>query len=65
MVGPTNHTDTEDGSRRTRDVAHTNILLLYVDQMRYDAMGCAGNPVIRTPALDQLAAEGANFTRAV
>lgn len=46
-------------------MAHTNILLLYVDQMRYDAMGCAGNPVIRTPALDQLAAEGANFTRAV
>ena len=46
-------------------MAHTNILLLYVDQMRYDAMGCAGNPVIRTPALDRLAGEGANFTRAV
>ncbi len=46
-------------------MAQTNILLLYVDQMRYDAMACAGNSVIRTPALDRLAAEGANFTRAV
>ena len=42
-----------------------NILLLFVDQMRYDAMGCAGNPVIRTPALDRLAREGMHFTHAV
>jgi len=41
-----------------------NILLLFVDQMRYDAMGCAGNAVIRTPALDRLAREGVNYTRA-
>jgi arylsulfatase len=39
-----------------------NILLLFVDQMRYDAMGCAGNPVIRTPGLDRLAREGVHFT---
>ena len=43
----------------------TNILLLFVDQMRYDAMGCAGHPVIRTPALDRLAREGVHFTHAV
>ena len=42
-----------------------NILLLFVDQMRYDAMGCAGNPVIKTPALDRLAREGTHFTHAV
>ena len=41
-----------------------NILLLFVDQMRYDAMGCAGNTVIRTPALDRLAREGMHFTHA-
>ncbi|OGG57017.1 MAG: hypothetical protein A3F84_12940 [Candidatus Handelsmanbacteria bacterium RIFCSPLOWO2_12_FULL_64_10] len=42
-----------------------NILLLFVDQMRYDAMGCAGNSVIQTPALDRLAREGMHFTHAV
>jgi len=40
-----------------------NILLLMVDQMRYDAMGCAGNPHIRTPALDRLARTGVRFSR--
>ncbi|HEX2184995.1 MAG TPA: sulfatase-like hydrolase/transferase, partial [Chloroflexota bacterium] len=30
-----------------------------------DAMGCAGNPVVRTPALDRLAREGLHFTHAV
>lgn len=46
-------------------MSQPNILLLFVDQMRYDAMGCAGNPVIRTPALDRLAREGMHFTHGV
>jgi len=29
-----------------------NILLLFTDQQRFDALGCAGNPRIRTPNLD-------------
>lgn len=41
-----------------------NFLIFITDQMRADHMGCAGNPVIRTPHLDALAAEGVNFTRA-
>ncbi|MEM9707363.1 MAG: sulfatase [Pseudomonadota bacterium] len=41
-----------------------NILMIYADQMRYDAMGCAGNPVIKTPQIDRLAAEGVQFTEA-
>ena len=40
-----------------------NILLLYADDWRYDSLGCAGNPVVKTPVLDQLAAEGVRFTR--
>ena len=40
-----------------------NILLLMTDQMRSDAMGCAGNPHIRTPALDRLAREGIRFSQ--
>lgn len=38
-----------------------NILLIYVDQHRWDALGANGNPYIHTPNLDQLAMEGANF----
>lgn len=41
-----------------------NVLLIYADQMRYDAMSCAGNPVIRTPQIDRLASEGVQFTEA-
>ena len=38
-----------------------NILLIYTDQQRWDAVGANGNPEIRTPHLDRLAAEGVNF----
>ncbi len=44
--------------------ARPNILFIYADQMRYDAMGCAGNPVIRTANIDRLSAEGVHFTEA-
>jgi arylsulfatase len=39
-----------------------NIIFLFSDQHRYDAMGCMGNPVIQTPSLDRLAARGVNLT---
>jgi arylsulfatase len=41
-----------------------NILLLFTDQQRFDTFRAAGNPVIRTPNLDRLAAEGTRFTSA-
>ena len=41
-----------------------NILLITTDQMRYDALGCNGGQVARTPVLDGLAAEGVRYTRA-
>ena len=41
-----------------------NIVLLMSDQHRGDAMSCEGHPVIRTPALDAIAAHGCRFTRA-
>ncbi len=40
-----------------------NILILYTDQQRWDALGANGNPDIRTPNLDRLASEGVNFPR--
>ncbi len=40
-----------------------NILFLFTDQQRPDALGLA-NPLIRTPAIDRIGREGAYFTEA-
>lgn len=40
-----------------------NILLIICDELRADALACAGNPVIRTPHIDRLAAAGARFSQ--
>ena len=42
-------------------VHRPNILILYTDQQRWDAVGVNGNPDIQTPNLDRLATEGVNF----
>ena len=44
--------------------ARPNILFLFTDQHRADALGCAGHPVVRTPHLDRLASEGVRFSGA-
>ncbi len=41
-----------------------NILLIHSDQHRFDCVGVNGHPLLRTPHLDRLAAEGMNFTHA-
>jgi len=41
-----------------------NILFVFADQMRFCAMGCMGNPTVRTPNLDRLASQGVLFTHA-
>jgi arylsulfatase len=41
-----------------------NILFIMVDEMRWNALGCAGNPIARTPSLDRLAREGTRFATA-
>ena len=40
-----------------------NILLITADQWRGDTIGYAGHPVVKTPHLDRLAAEGVAFLR--
>jgi arylsulfatase len=44
--------------------APPNILFLMADQFRFDGLGRNGNPLVRTPHLDRLAAESANFANA-
>ncbi|MBR4961733.1 MAG: sulfatase-like hydrolase/transferase [Clostridia bacterium] len=41
-----------------------NILHIFADQLRFDAICANGNPVIRTPNLDRLSAMGVNYQRA-
>lgn len=41
-----------------------NLLLLLSDDQRADAMGCAPNAAIKTPALDRLASQGVRFRNA-
>ncbi len=40
-----------------------NVLVLTCDQLRYDALGCTGNPVARTPNLDLLSSRSVCFDR--
>jgi len=45
----------------TASAKRPNLLFLLTDDQRWDAMGCADNPIIRTPNMDALAAEGIRF----
>jgi len=40
------------------------ILFITTDQQRYDALGCNGGRIARTPVVDRLAATGINYGRA-
>ena len=39
-----------------------NIVLMYVDNLGYGDLGCYGHPEVKTPRIDQLAAEGVRCT---
>lgn len=41
-----------------------NIVLIVADDHGREAVGCYGNPAIKTPHIDQLAADGTRFTNA-
>ena len=50
--------------RDQSSVKKPNILVIYPDELRADAIGCSGNPVIKTPYFDRLAEEGVRFEKA-
>ena len=39
-----------------------NILIIMSDEQRFDTLSCYGNPIVKTPYIDSLAAEGVRFT---
>ena len=41
-----------------------NIVVILTDDHRADYLGCAGHPIIKTPHIDQLAADGTYFKNA-
>ena len=49
--------------RRDTDAARPNLIFLFTDDQRWDALGCMGNRLIQTPNLDRLAAQGVRFNR--
>jgi arylsulfatase A-like enzyme len=52
------------GAAQDRIPDRLNVLVLYADDWRHDTLGAAGHPVVQTPNLDALAAQGVRFTRA-
>lgn len=54
--------DTFAGSKGA--TARPNVLVILTDDQRWDAMSCAGHPLLKTPNLDRLAREGARFENA-
>lgn len=51
------------GHVRAGEAARPNILLLLSDDHSYPYLSCYGDPNVKTPALDRLAAEGMKFHR--
>lgn len=43
---------------------HPNILFIYTDDQRWDAMGIAGHPFLKTPNIDRVGREGGHFRNA-
>lgn len=44
--------------------ARPNVLFICCDNLNPNVLGCAGHPMVRTPNIDRLAAQGAYFTNA-
>ena len=50
--------------KRADSATPPNILLLYADDQRDHTLGCAGHPIVKTPHIDRLAAQGVRFQNA-
>jgi len=46
----------------SQEAARPNVIVIVVDDLRFDEFGVGGHPYLETPNIDRLAAEGAMFT---
>src|SRR5688572_12690565 len=51
-------------SSRALAADRPNIIFILIDDQRFDALGCAGHPFLKTPNIDRIAREGAYFENA-
>ncbi|QDU61430.1 Arylsulfatase [Planctomycetes bacterium Pan216] len=58
-IGSTFVTATKAGAEQP-----PSILFFFADDQRHDTLGCAGHPIVKTPTIDRLAAEGVRFNNA-
>jgi N-acetylglucosamine-6-sulfatase len=57
--------ETDEALAYTVDPEHRpNIIVIVVDDLRWDEMGIAGHPFLETPHIDELARDGALFSNA-
>src|SRR5450631_1005630 len=52
------------GARAAWPGTRPDIIVVVVDDLRWDEFGAGGHPYLKTPNIDRLAHEGASFTRA-
>jgi arylsulfatase A-like enzyme len=52
------------GSEKKTVPRRPNILILMSDNHSWNHLGCYGDPVIKTPTIDQLSENGLRFTNA-
>ena len=50
---------------RRPEAPHLNVILITVDTLRADHLGCYGNSSVETPIMDALARDGVLFAKAV
>ena len=48
--------------QENEETKRPNVLFIFADDQRADALGCAGNSYIHTPNIDQIATSGVRFT---
>ena len=53
------------GNRAIAQRSKPNIILIVVDDLRWDEFGAAGHPYLETPNIDRIAHDGAMFTQAI
>jgi len=65
LLGPWGAGGTPAGAEQPKAPARPlNVVFLLADDLRWDALGCAGNRVVRTPNIDRLAGRGVLFRNA-